>query len=754
MSFSILITLIGCQSEFINGDVIQLEWTEGQEFHIASSQYHTANMTETGTVSLENFQPSLNESSWSDEVIWTYRVIETDYYPTPSDELFDYAISATGDIVALSVIQVTLDPTLNYDPVMLDQDPVSYLIFRSERNRLAGLVQFQTIDGERREKAYSSRQLNTSWSVLSQSNMGLVPTYLAPHGMRWSGGSRALENNSTAASKRIDMFTTDVIYDDVVGGELVSTRYQTGYPWPTMTMTNNMTARLLSEEEINGLRGAPLMMDPEAPEQLDYVAALSASIDLDRATQLHENIIETGELNAMVEEEYRPWAGAWWPLTKGELVFGYDSRPTFSDLIFDEVKPLKKEMDELSSDIRDLRKETEVDEDTISEKKDEYKAKQKELVDILVEFYSSLRDDLDSGKITVADGKISKEAEDLQTGDDEDQENQEVEGWEYEINDLSPMDKFALVEYLSRNPYQNPFYLSAWEILNSYNPGGESWWGHCNGWAAAAILTHEPREPQSVTAKGQEIEFTTADLKGLLTESHYSTQSQFYGERYNGEDDDISDLTPAHFQSLVSFYLHDQGVPFVFDTTAAEAVWNFPVWEASIKADKTDTTDSEKLNVNLATADELSELDGISQELARALVEYREDNGNFQNMEELGQVDGYNSKDHSPLLRIEPIEISYDIEAKMRFTDDGVNVKHVGSDGSYPTNFFKTWHYTIKTDAKGTIIDSSWDDEKNHPDFAWVPYHNPRSIESNSSENPYLAYEQIRNQFGSEIERK
>ena len=143
-------------------------------------------MTENAIVSLENYsvQDSTAES-WSDELVWTYQVIESDFYPSPDDELFEYAINGAGAVVPLTVIQVTLDPTLNTDPVMLAQDPVSYLVFRSERNRLAGLVQFQTIDGDREELAYSSHQLNTSWSVLSQSHMGLVSTYLAPLG---SGG--------------------------------------------------------------------------------------------------------------------------------------------------------------------------------------------------------------------------------------------------------------------------------------------------------------------------------------------------------------------------------------------------------------------------------------------------------------------------------------------------------------------------------------------------------------------------------------
>ena len=742
MTFAFLFNLMACKNEPYHADVIQLDWVEGQEFFIATSHRNTAEMTETVVVSLEDYVPvdPLGES-WSDEVIWTYQVIEADFYPTPDDELFEYAINGAGAVVPLTVIQVTLDPTLNTDPVLLEQDPVSYLVFRSQRNRLAGLVQFQTIDGLRQEVAYSSHQLNTSWSVLSQSNMGLVSTYLAPFGLRWSGGERILENNSVAESKRIDLLTTDVVFDDVTGGSLVSARYEMGLPWPSMTMTENMTARLLTESEVDALRGAPMALSPSLPEAFDYRASLRASIDLDRMTKLHEDIINLGELEGIVDEAYRPWAGFWWPLKGGELVLGFKERPTFSQQILDEVKPLKEEMDALSEEMRNLKKEEEADEELLKEKKDSYNEKQSALIEKLVEFYSGLQTDLDSGKIIIEDGKIKKA---------EDGENP---GWEYEINRLSPMDKFALLEYLNGNSRHNPFYLSAWELLNSYNPGGESWWGHCNGWAAAAILTNEPRQNITVNTDKGDIVFEPADIKGLLTESHYSTQSHFYGERYRDENSDISDLSPAHFQSLISFYLKDQGVPFVFDTTASEAVWNYPVWEAFITAEKKNDPESKKVNINLATVEALSELEAVSEELANGIVKHRETNGNFQSLDELEQVEGYSEKDHADLFRILPLEIVYEMIADVRFTDDNVDHTYLADNQAFPEWFMDKWFYTITVDEEGTILSSQWEDENEHPDFAWVPYHNSKTQEVNGSENPYLVYGDILDHLGSDLER-
>ena len=757
MFSSFLVALIACNTTAPTPDVIALDWQEGQSFHLASSQREIANMTEESTVSLENYnaEEALVES-WSDEVIWTYRVVESDFYPTADDELAEYSFSGTGDQVPLTVIKITIDETLNYDEAILALDPVVYLVFQSDRNRLAGIVQFLTIDEERTQEAFSIDTVNASWSILSQSNLAIAPTYLAPFGARWSGGERALENGSYVYAEAVEEGTTDVIFSDEMGGELVSARYEEGQPWPTVTMSENLTARLLSAEDIQELRASLPDMRPNSGEEFDYRAALRESINLDRSTQLSEELVAEGEMYVMAEEGYRPWAGAWWPLKKGELIFGYeDDRHSLSDLVREDIDPIKEEMDTLSEEIRELNKKESTDEieEQIEEKRELFTTKQKELVDILVEFYNQFRDDLDGGKITVSDGTISKPA----VIENEGEENEEVfeEAWTYELNTLSPMDKFALVEYLDGNASTNPFFLPAWEILNSYNPGGQSWWGHCNGWAAASILTNEPRETRTISVGGQDIDFTTADIKGLLTESHYSTRSHFYGERYNGEDDDITDLSPAHFHKLITFYLRDKGVPFVFDTDSSEPVWNFPVWKTEMAIEEADmSVEENKTNVNLATIEELAALEQIDEELAKAIVGYREKNGTIQTLEELKEIDGYTPNRHDDLLRTTIIEQTYDVVVEIYLTSDSVDNDHVDSDINAPESFSEIWRYTLTVNEKGTITGGVWENEEDHPDFAWVPYTNPKRSSDSGSENPYLNYGRLLSHFGDDIERK
>jgi hypothetical protein len=742
MFLVILSSFFACSTQSVSEDVIRLSWEEGQEFHIASSRRMLSNKTEESSVSLDG---ALEESSfdelWSDELVWSYRVVETDVLPDAEDELYPYSIAANGEQVPLSVLKVSLDDALNGDVGMLDLDPVTYLVFTSARNRLAGVIQYTNIDGERASRAYSSKELNRDWSILSQSSLSMVPTYLAPYGVRWSGGERKLSNGSFAVAEKQDETHTDIVFEDLMGGEAVSTRYETDMPWPTWTVSANLNARMLGASELDDIRANVPALLPDEPEDFDYRAALARSVDLDRAQALSKEDIAAGELEFVAREGYRPWAGNWWPLKSGKLIFGYlDNKETFSGLIREEIDPMKIEMDELSKTIRALKKE-EGKEDEINEKREEFGTKQTELVDALKSFYNGLRSDLDGGLVRVENGTILKDAQD------------EEEGWSFVIDELSPMDKFALSEYLRGNTHPNPFLLPAWEILNSYNPGGESWWGHCNGWAAAAILTNEPREEKKIQSGDEEISFSTADLKGLLTESHYSTLSTFYGERYNGEDDDISDLSPAHFHKLITFYLKEQGVPFVFDTTASEAVWNFPVWEAYLVMETVDELDDGTLNINTATMDELSALDAIDERTAWEIVTHRDENGAYQSMDDLAFVDSYNSE-MGEFLRIDVRTKTLNVAADLRFTTDSVDEDHVDADPNAPEFFVESINYTLELDEKGNIIGGVWEDETKHPDFAWVPYQNPRKSAQRGSENPYLVYQAILDSFGTDIDRE
>ncbi|MBT3219702.1 MAG: hypothetical protein HN348_11470, partial [Proteobacteria bacterium] len=706
---------------------VSLAWESGDAWYVAAS-YRLGEVPtpEIRTSLTADDTPQFGEF-WTDDVVWTYQVVESDYKPSSNDELYEYAVKHDGSIAELAVIRAWVDGQLNDDEEMLEADPVVYLVFRQQRNRLAGVVSFVNVDGERTEHAYSSKELGKSWSSLSQANLSKAPSYLAPFGFKNESNEMRLENGSYMNTSANEDGSVDVTFEDELGGGLVASRYNDGDPWPEWTVSDNLDARMMTEDEVDSLRRGRPWLAEEPPEDYDYKAALSASVNLDEAMVLDPDTINGGWEGA-TPTGYEPWSGSWWPQSTGGLVFGYDYRDTYSERIKADIDPLKKELDKLSSDLRDMDDGEEKD-----AKVEEYRAKQSDLVNKLVKFYNAIRDDLDGGKIKVENGKIAH-------ADD---------GWEYDLDELSPMDKFALHTYLKGGTSSNnPFFLQAWELLNHYSPAGGSWWGHCNGWAAAAILVDEPTESVFATVDGHTFEYTTADLKGLLSESHYSTYSKFYGQRYNDEEQDIADLHPQAFHKLVSFYHRDMQVPLVFDTSASDQVWNFPSYATTVTVEETTVGGGvAKVNVNTADAAELDTLPGIGPAYAERIIDFRQTNGPFQSVDDMVGVRGIGNTTLNKLRDLvtvdpESNERTFAVVANTYFATDGVDETWVDPNGSPASKgFVKTYKYTLTTDADGMVTGGEWEDKTQHPDFAWMPYNNPMVEYSSGSENGYLSYQ-------------
>ncbi len=54
--------------------------------------------------------------------------------------------------------------------------------------------------------------------------------------------------------------------------------------------------------------------------------------------------------------------------------------------------------------------------------------------------------------------------------------------------------------------------------------------------------------------------------------------------------------------------------------------------------------DEDKININSATAEELAKVPGLNQELAERIIEAREENGEFVDMDELLDIEGIDTK--------------------------------------------------------------------------------------------------------------
>lgn len=267
-----------------------------------------------------------------------------------------------------------------------------------------------------------------------------------------------------------------------------------------------------------------------------------------------------------------------------------------------------------------------------------------------------------------------------------------------------------------------------------------SWWGHCNGWAAASIMEAEPMSAH--TTRG--VRFEVADLKGLLSESFFGCDAYFTGRRYNKPSNDIErasdegtrllklldenkpdelakyktwfknahgrestltnakdfrsalqgyldsfkkrytdaydDPNPAVFHRIITTMIGKRKSALVFDTSADEEVWNFPAWKYTLKIK--DTKKTKKIN-------------GVDRRVMN-------------------------------------------VECTLWIVSDGVGENTLGSRSSE-----NNYSYELYCDEQGRAVDGAWTEGSadRHPDFAWAPLAN--NTGADYEENYKLEYGKI-----------
>lgn len=101
--------------------------------------------------------------------------------------------------------------------------------------------------------------------------------------------------------------------------------------------------------------------------------------------------------------------------------------------------------------------------------------------------------------------------------------------------------------------------------------------------------------------------------------------------------------TVAFAMFLIGYYVGNTRLPAETATITMEAAEAAePTEEPSEPTESTETTElsSDKININTATALELTTLPGIGDVLAARIVAYREENGAFQSIDEIDNVEG------------------------------------------------------------------------------------------------------------------
>lgn len=375
--------------------------------------------------------------------------------------------------------------------------------------------------------------------------------------------------------------------------------------------------------------------------------------ELDRVDLAVENealMIETGKFHHRVADNLVPWAGTWWPQKSGWLIIGWNDADVTPSYRF------------RASEI----KESDLERGHIK-------------VSIIEKFMESL-----DPTQRWANPRTSRDIR--------------------EVNQYSPFDKYGLYAYHQFGS-QHPLIVSAWELISHYTPQGDSWWGHCNGWAAAAIMTREPKDsltvPMNRDNQKPRVTFQAADLKGLLSESYYGVYAHFYGTRFDGaghepqgvdeEGDRYEDLTADTFHKLISHYIGKKREALVFDVSAGAEVWNFPAYEYETIIENT-------------------------------------------------------------------AERRYLVITLLKYADDAVPADYISDDSGEGEHFFRLYVYALNTDKRGKVVSGEWlngldyvdrfagtplsrlakDNRLDHPDFAWIPYANE------DQENPFVKFKELK----------
>jgi hypothetical protein len=236
----------------------------------------------------------------------------------------------------------------------------------------------------------------------------------------------------------------------------------------------------------------------------------------------------------------------------------------------------------------------------------------------------------------------------------------------------------------------------AWEIKmhGAGVPQVQGWWGHCNGWCAAAALFKEPRE----SVKVNNITFGIADIKALLTEAGMSVSADFFGDRIDNWDDPNSpkywDTIPNQYFLVLTNYIGKLKQAVLIDRYTGYQVWNQPLSGYKIEyptpADYLGNTPEAPnvYRINLTTKLWWAD-DGVAPDVQTPPFNFQEDDAIFGSRE----------------LRLELW-----VDAPVVFDSQGKIV----SSGN-----------VIVTRKENALVGGAWKTDNgadSWPDYMWVPY--------------------------------
>lgn len=315
-------------------------------------------------------------------------------------------------------------------------------------------------------------------------------------------------------------------------------------------------------------------------------------------------------------------------------------------------------------------------------------------------------------------------------------ENQRRAG-QYDNKAKSPLEKFdAMAGY---NPKSG---AEAWEkrvhtcehLEGDQKEGCEGWWGHCNGWTAAAIREPQPKQTIKI---GNEHEFTVADQKAILTEYWLSTNSLFagatdktkkVGDWICGNDSANAsarraywDLDPKTFLLILTNHIGSKKLALALDKHSADEVWNQPIVGYKILKMKPSDLSGDgkelKLNVKMVWANDVPFVNTPGEVSGKVDIKALSDDPEDGDADIIG--DHFESRTYAfTLIFSQPL----------RYNSQSDQLVWSASPGQIANS---AWE--LKTNCEDA---KDYERNFNHPDFFWYPL-NP-VIDNNGYANPYV----------------